>query len=77
MINRSSIAHDIAGQIARGDRRIIGAMIESNLVAGSQDIRPDQEMTYGQSVTDACISWEDSVPLLYTLAEAVRMRRGG
>ncbi len=71
-----SIAHDIAGQIARGDRRIIGAMIESNLVAGSQDIRPDQEMIYGQSVTDACISWEDSIPLLHALADAVRTRRG-
>lgn len=72
-----SIAHDIAGQIARGDGRIIGAMIESNLVAGSQDIRPGQEMTYGQSVTDACISWEDSVPLLHALADAVRARRTG
>jgi 3-deoxy-7-phosphoheptulonate synthase len=71
-----SIAHDIAGQIARGDRRIIGAMIESNLVAGSQDIRPDRELTYGQSVTDACISWEESVPLLHVLADAVRARRG-
>ncbi len=71
-----SIAHDIAGQIARGDRRIIGAMIESNLVAGSQDIRQDQNMTYGQSVTDACIGWDESVPLLHALADAVRVRRG-
>jgi len=45
-------------------------------VAARQDIRPDQELTYGQSVTDACISWEESVPLLHAMAEAVRLRRG-
>ncbi len=72
-----SIAHDVAGQIARGDKRIIGVMIESNLVAGSQDIRPDLELTRGQSVTDACISWEDSEPLLRVLADAVNRRRSG
>jgi len=70
-----STANDVAGQIARGDSRIIGVMIESNLVAGRQDIRPDQELTHGQSVTDACISWEESVPLLRELADAVNQRR--
>jgi 3-deoxy-7-phosphoheptulonate synthase len=69
------VGHDVAGQIARGDRRIIGAMIESNLVAGRQDWHSDQELTYGQSITDACISWEDSEPLLRVLAKAVRKRR--
>ncbi|MCW8881816.1 MAG: 3-deoxy-7-phosphoheptulonate synthase AroG [Sedimenticola sp.] len=70
------VGRDVAGQIARGDRRINGVMIESFLVAGRQDWRADEELTYGQSITDACISWEDTVPLLHTLAEAVRQRRG-
>ena len=70
------IGRDVAGQIARGDRRIIGNMIESFLVAGRQEWRADQELTYGQSITDACISWQDSEPLLHLLAESVRQRRG-
>ncbi len=69
------VGNDVAGQIARGDHRIMGAMIESFLEAGRQDWRADQELVYGQSITDACISWDDSVPLLYELAEAVRKRR--
>ncbi len=69
------VGQDVAGQIARGDRRIMGVMIESFLVAGRQDWRPDQELVYGQSITDACINWEDSERLLHTLAEAVRKRR--
>jgi 3-deoxy-7-phosphoheptulonate synthase len=69
------IGRDVAGQIARGDRRIIGAMIESFLLAGRQEWRADQELVYGQSITDACISWQDSEPLLRLLAEAVRERR--
>jgi len=69
------VGRDVAGQIARGDRRIMGAMIESFLVAGRQDWRADQKLVYGQSITDACISWEESVPLLHELAEAVRKRR--
>ena len=71
------VGRDVAGQIARGDKRIIGAMIESFLVAGRQDWRADQELTYGQSITDACISWDDSVPLLRELAAAVKKRREG
>lgn len=69
------IGRDVAGQIARGDRRIMGAMIESSLIAGRQDWRADQELVYGQSITDACINWEDTEPLLHILAEAVRQRR--
>ena len=69
------VGRDVAGQIARGDRRIMGAMIESNLVGGRQDWRPDAELTYGQSITDACISWDDTVPLLRELAEAAHLRR--
>jgi 3-deoxy-7-phosphoheptulonate synthase len=69
------VARDVAGQIARGDRRIIGAMIESNLIGGRQDLRTDADLTYGQSITDACVAWDDTVPLLEELAEAVRQRR--
>ena len=69
------VGNDVAWQIAHGDHRIIGVMIESNLVAGRQDWRADQELVYGQSITDACISWEDSEPLLQELAEAVKKRR--
>lgn len=69
------VGNDVAGQIARGDRRIIGAMIESHLVGGRQDHEPGKELVYGQSITDACLAWEDTTPLLYTLAEAVRKRR--
>jgi 3-deoxy-7-phosphoheptulonate synthase len=69
------VAHDVAGQIAAGDRRIIGAMIESHLVSGRQDVVEGQELVFGQSITDACIDWDSSVPLLQELASAVRQRR--
>ncbi len=68
------VGRDVAGQIARGDPRIIGVMIESFLVAGRQDWRSDQELTYGQSITDACINWEETESLLRELAKAVRTR---
>ncbi|MCB1758285.1 MAG: 3-deoxy-7-phosphoheptulonate synthase [Gammaproteobacteria bacterium] len=70
------IGRDVAGQIARGDRRIIGTMIESFLVGGRQDWRANEELSYGQSITDACISWEQTEPLLHELARAVRKRNG-
>jgi 3-deoxy-7-phosphoheptulonate synthase len=69
------VANEVARQIAAGDKRIIGAMIESHLVAGRQDVEEGQELVFGQSITDACIDWESSVPLLRSLAEAVRKRR--
>lgn len=69
------VAHDVAGQIASGDDRIIGAMIESHLVEGRQEIGPQDQMTYGQSVTDACLGWEDSSSVLSDLADAVSRRR--
>ena len=50
-------------------------MIESHLVAGRQDLVPGRPLTYGQSITDACIDWDSSVPVLEQLAEAVRARR--
>ena len=70
------VARDVAGQIADGDRRISGVMIESNLVEGAQ--APDAvPLVRGRSVTDACLGWEDTVPLLEELARAVAIRRGG
>jgi 3-deoxy-7-phosphoheptulonate synthase len=70
-----SVANNVAQQIAKGDTRIIGAMIESHLKAGRQDVVAGKELEYGKSITDACISWEESVPLLEELAAAVRQRR--
>jgi len=69
------ICHDVAGQVARGDRRILGIMIESNLVPGRQDLDPTAELVYGQSITDACIGWDNTVPMLRELAEAAGRRR--
>ena len=73
--NQIPVCADIAGQVAAGDSRIVGVMIESNLVAGRQDLIPGKELTYGQSVTDGCIDWEASIQVLNGLAEAVRQRR--
>ncbi len=69
------VATDIATQVARGNRSIIGLMLESNLVEGRQDVVPGEPLTYGQSITDACVSWSDTVPTLNKLAAAVRARR--
>ncbi|MCG6862984.1 MAG: 3-deoxy-7-phosphoheptulonate synthase, partial [Chromatiaceae bacterium] len=69
------IGHDVSGQIARGDKRIVGIMIESHLVAGRQDLIPAAELVYGQSITDACVGWDDTVPMLREMAEAVIQRR--
>jgi len=73
--NQLRVGDDVASQIASGDKRIIGTMIESHLVEGRQEIQPGQPLTYGQSITDACIGWDDSTALLYTFAEAVKQRR--
>ena len=69
------VAHDVAAQIAAGDARITGVMIESHLNEGRQDIVPGQALRQGVSVTDACISMEQTVPVLQALAQAVRTRR--
>jgi 3-deoxy-7-phosphoheptulonate synthase len=69
------VGRDVAGQVTSGDMRIIGAMIESHLNAGRQDLTPGKELAYGQSITDACIGWDDSVALLDELAKAVQARR--
>lgn len=72
---QSSVCADIGSQIERGDHRIIGVMIESHLLAGRQDLRTNAVLTYGQSITDACIGWEESVEILERLAASVRARR--
>ena len=70
------VGGDVASQIAAGDARIMGAMIESHLQEGRQDCEPGREtLEYGKSITDACISWDNTVPLLEKLAAAVRQRR--
>ena len=73
--NQIRVVQDVAQQVAQGDERIFGMMIESHLVAGRQDLAAGHALTYGQSITDACIDWEQSVPLLECLADAVRQRR--
>jgi len=69
------VCHDVAEQIAGGDRRIMGVMIESNLVAGAQKLVPGKALLYGQSITDGCIDWAETHKLLTELAAAVRARR--
>jgi len=69
------VGASVAQQVAGGDTRIFGVMVESHLKAGRQDLVPGQPLEYGQSITDACISWDDSAPLLEQLAEAAEKRR--
>lgn len=70
-----TVGQDVASQIAGGDRRIVGIMAESHIVAGRQDVIPGKPLIYGQSITDACIGWQDTESLLNDLAAAVRERR--
>lgn len=70
-----SVCRDIAGQIALGNRNIIGVMLESNLVAGAQKLVPGERLVYGQSITDACMGWDETAALLGQLASAVRAGR--
>ncbi|MEN9627381.1 MAG: hypothetical protein RJA10_608 [Pseudomonadota bacterium] len=69
------VAADIAGQIEAGERRITGVMVESHLHEGRQDLLPGKPLAAGVSITDACIGWHDTEPLLRGLAQAVRNRR--
>ncbi|HQA33307.1 MAG TPA: 3-deoxy-7-phosphoheptulonate synthase, partial [Casimicrobium huifangae] len=71
------VGSDVAKQIAAGDQRVVGVMIESHLHEGRQDIVAGQPLAWGVSVTDACISFEQTRPLLSELADAVRRRRAG
>jgi 3-deoxy-7-phosphoheptulonate synthase len=69
---QASVSRDVAGQIAGGERRIVGLMLESNLVAGAQKLIPGAPLTHGQSITDACMGWDETAGLLAELAAAVR-----
>ncbi len=70
------VGADVCQQIAGGERAIMGVMIESHLVEGNQSLESGEPLTYGKSVTDACIGWEDTETILRQLAEAVKTRRG-
>lgn len=69
------VARDIGAQLANGEQRIIGVMIESHLQAGRQDLKPGVPLHHGVSITDACLSWAQTEPVLADLARAVRARR--
>jgi 3-deoxy-7-phosphoheptulonate synthase len=69
------VAADVAGQLARGDERIVGVMVESHLNPGRQDLVPGRALERGVSITDACIGWDDTRRVLDMLAEGVRRRR--
>ncbi|WP_242393204.1 3-deoxy-7-phosphoheptulonate synthase AroG [Anaeromyxobacter oryzisoli] len=73
--NQAPVCENVAAQVAGGDGRIVGVMIESHLVAGRQDLVAGKPLTYGQSITDGCLGWEDTVRAMDALAEAVRARR--
>ncbi len=72
-----AVARDVAQQVAAGARNIFGVMLESHLVEGNQKQQAGSELVYGQSITDACIGWEDTVAVLEELAVAVATRRKG
>ncbi len=74
-LRQKIVAQDVASQLALGDKGIIGVMIESHLHAGRQDHVPGCDLAYGQSITDACLGWDDTVTILEDLAKAVRERR--
>jgi len=73
--NQPLVLAEVGAQIAAGDRRIIGVMIESNIVAGRQELETGKSLTYGQSITDGCIGWDTTVEVLEKLADAVAARR--
>ncbi|MCS7101920.1 MAG: 3-deoxy-7-phosphoheptulonate synthase AroG [Burkholderiaceae bacterium] len=73
--NQIPVCENLAQQLEAGEARLIGVMIESHLVAGRQDLVPGKPLVYGQSITDACLGWDDSVKVLERLAAGVRARR--
>ena len=71
------VAQNVAAQLAEGSRAVVGVMVESNLEEGRQELQPGKPLKFGQSITDACLGWEDSLAVLETLAQAVKTRRRG
>ena len=73
--NQLIVCEDISNQISSGDNRITGVMIESNIEEGNQSSKDLDNLTYGKSITDACINWEDTKICLNQLAQAVSDRK--
>jgi 3-deoxy-7-phosphoheptulonate synthase len=73
--NQLLVCQDVCQQIAAGNQDIFGVMVESHLVEGRQDLTLEEPLTYGQSITDACIGWQDTENLLAQLASAVAQRK--
>jgi 3-deoxy-7-phosphoheptulonate synthase len=74
-IQQETVCREVAAQVASGEKRVIGLMLESNLVAGRQNAETGKELVYGQSITDACMAWDNTEDLLRELAQAVQQRR--
>ncbi|MDT8370968.1 MAG: 3-deoxy-7-phosphoheptulonate synthase [Gammaproteobacteria bacterium] len=74
-IQQEVVCRDVAQQLSNGEKRIMGLMLESNLVGGRQNATPGKDLVYGQSITDACIAWDNSEVLLRELAISVQNRR--
>ena len=74
-VQQEVVCRDVANQIAQGEDHIMGLMLESNLIAGRQNVEKGKPLVYGQSITDACMAWDNSEVLLRELAAAVRTRR--
>lgn len=76
---QKDVARDIAAQIAGGSSSVFGVMVEGHLVGGAQKFTPGKDevcdLTYGQSITDACLGWDDSLATLQELSQAVGQRR--
>jgi 3-deoxy-7-phosphoheptulonate synthase len=69
------VASSVARQVAQGGTGVFGVMLESFLIGGRQDKKDGEELTYGQSITDACMSWDATVPVIEELAASIRSRR--
>jgi 3-deoxy-7-phosphoheptulonate synthase len=74
-VRQADVARDVAAQVGGGNRSIVGIMLESFLEEGRQDVRPGAPLVYGKSITDACMSWERTVPVLDALAAGAQERR--
>lgn len=74
-LQQAGVCRNVAAQVAAGDQRIFGLMLEGHLVAGRQDVDKVEDLVYGQSITDACMGWDETEVLLRELAQAVRQRR--
>jgi 3-deoxy-7-phosphoheptulonate synthase len=72
---QATVCRNVAAQIAAGDQRLFGVMLEGHLVAGRQDVDKIEDLVYGQSITDACMGWDETEVLLRELSQAVQQRR--